>query len=908
MKHEKDWMKFIRFLLFGISFCLCQFEQIAGEADATTSVEDSAAIQGWKIFNCAEESYQATLFSKAIEEYRRLFDHIEVQKEPSELLGPVCCRLGQAYIFQDDFESAYPYLERANVYLEVATPRFQEFKEQASYLYAFTCRHLKKHALAVSILKKHLQSPCPSTSESALFELALNTFLLNELNSAKEQFSALMSQSADPHFSLLAALYLTRIHLAEGDPRSAALCLEFLTDKICKGHPLYVEMTYLQGETAFSKHAYSAAIEHFQKILPQRNKERAPWLYETLYYLGWSHLKVSAEPVLTEEEQKFHLDEAERCFCQLMEKHPEERTILALAHCYLTKGLYTKDAELYLQAGEILSQFDSFKTLEAKTHALLLRAEAASIATPFDAAAVSSRSSELFLHAAEAFGEAYALLKEKDKVKAALALKSQIKAYQRCNTFDSLEKASEVLKNHLDQNSQDLTHELYYLYAVVACRLAEERAEDPERSSHAERIVREALKKYPNKDFSDACLKLLAVLYLNREQFASAEQVFYELVELYPDSPHAGDALYWGTYCAEKLGRGVDFIQKQRKQLFENYPSSPFAATAYFNYYSYRQYLQGDRAAIKHLGAFKDKFPHSPLQITAYYLRGLDYNRERKSAEGRSIRKKNLIKAIDHFFKAETRFDLLYKQKSIDEGQMPYLVMIRYCALLERALANQAVAEDSSAAKRAIYLQYAQELFMQINREMVDSNHPIASYLTKAHVFPKVQQESLYYLTQSYIKSGNTKAAERAIEQILAKYTSLGITKNYILSCIHYEKGMMLMREGKYEVALEAFRQAEQSDQGSFLSVNQKLDLWIQQSMCYKALYQTDQAMLILSKVINDNTVSSLRVKAMFLRAEVYALQGRHELARKQLEATAKKGGEWAIKAKNKLDEEYGTH
>jgi hypothetical protein len=39
----------------------------------------------------------------------------------------------------------------------------------------------------------------------------------------------------------------------------------------------------------------------------------------------------------------------------------------------------------------------------------------------------------------------------------------------------------------------------------------------------------------------------------------------------------------------------------------------------------------------------------------------------------------------------------------------------------------------------------------------------------------------------------------------------------------------------------------------------------------------------------------------MYLRAEIYALQGRHDLAKKQWEATAKKGGEWALKAKENL-------
>ena len=66
--------------------------------------------------------------------------------------------------------------------------------------------------------------------------------------------------------------------------------------------------------------------------------------------------------------------------------------------------------------------------------------------------------------------------------------------------------------------------------------------------------------------------------------------------------------------------------------------------------------------------------------------------------------------------------------------------------------------------------------------------------------------------------------------------------------------------------------------------------------------------MMLLSKVINDNAISGLRLNAMYLRAEIYEQQGRHDLAIKQLEATAKKAGEWALKAKEKLEKDYGFH
>ena len=56
-----------------------------------------------------------------------------------------------------------------------------------------------------------------------------------------------------------------------------------------------------------------------------------------------------------------------------------------------------------------------------------------------------------------------------------------------------------------------------------------------------------------------------------------------------------------------------------------------------------------------------------------------------------------------------------------------------------------------------------------------------------------------------------------------------------------------------------------------------------------------------LSDAVNDEAISGLRLKAMYLRAEVYALQGRTELAHKQLEAVSKKGGDWGKLAAEKL-------
>ena len=85
------------------------------------------------------------------------------------------------------------------------------------------------------------------------------------------------------------------------------------------------------------------------------------------------------------------------------------------------------------------------------------------------------------------------------------------------------------------------------------------------------------------------------------------------------------------------------------------------------------------------------------------------------------------------------------------------------------------------------------------------------------------------------------------------------------------------------------------------------LEIAIEKSLCFWELKQTDKAMAVLAWVINGPYASSLRVKAMIIRAELYVSLRRVDLAARQLESVVAKGGEWAVIAEGKLREIYGT-
>ena len=50
-------------------------------------------------------------------------------------------------------------------------------------------------------------------------------------------------------------------------------------------------------------------------------------------------------------------------------------------------------------------------------------------------------------------------------------------------------------------------------------------------------------------------------------------------------------------------------MRNLRRQVFERYPASPHAAEAYFFYYSYADYIQGNQEAMAHLQQMASRYP-----------------------------------------------------------------------------------------------------------------------------------------------------------------------------------------------------------------------------------------------------------------------------------------------------------
>lgn len=165
--------------------------------------------------------------------------------------------------------------------------------------------------------------------------------------------------------------------------------------------------------------------------------------------------------------------------------------------------------------------------------------------------------------------------------------------------------------------------------------------------------------------------------------------------------------------------------------------------------------------------------------------------------------------------------------------------------------------------------------------------------------------ESLLWLSKGYILQNNEMMAEKILTEMHNKFQTAKLTRGYYLAEMWRERGLLSLRQEDYTTALKHFLSAEDAAKGNIYNTDELLSLWILQSECYKKMNEMENAMLALSRVANYNDVSSLRIKAMYLRAEIYELQGRFELAKKQWEATSLKGGEWALKSQQKLEKNY---
>ncbi len=364
------------------------------------------------------------------------------------------------------------------------------------------------------------------------------------------------------------------------------------------------------------------------------------------------------------------------------------------------------------------------------------------------------------------------------------------------------------------------------------------------------------------------------------------ELLFPQLLIRSPDANIAPSVLFSLASAATKNKTNAQ-AQVYLQQLLTQYPSSPLAPYAYFQQYPLSAYASGDKDALSHLRRMEKLFPNSPLILSAHYLTGLAYLRDRYSDNGRLLRSRNFLKAIESFQQTEFAFTILLEKNLIPQEQLTVFSLLRFRAWLDRCLANLSIGEASTGTKQTIYLQYALQAFQELLHAL-----PTTQDLQPIH------EETVFYLAKAYFANQQYKESTKTLLSLFSLSTeeSLWRVRGYFLQAI------LLKKELLYKEALQFLERVERHPAFHSFSQEERLQLWIEKSLSFRELGEYGESMKWLSYVINEEAASQKRIEAMLLRADLYQLQGRKALALRQLEAVMQKGGRWGKQAKEAWD------
>lgn len=870
----------------------------------------------------ADLYFQAALYSKAATCYQNILQNINDAEEASRLR----LQIARCLYFDGDFSGLVSLLasesalaDEEKLYLGIAYSSLcQNNMKNQNYEVIPTspktdsscCFGINQYDKAAAILDAIED---PKWMDQAFFEKGKAFFHLRDFQQAEKAFSQ-VSNTAQHIFSL-AQIYRIRTAIESGN-YDAAL---HLLNSHSPAETLIFEWNFLRGTIALHQGNSQEAIKAFKQALPS---DKVPWAGETLSSLSQAYLNSAEDPSLSLKERALYYDSAIEALKKAAQIMQTDETILALGRAYLSKGRYLDDSAALQHALDLLRKGDHFTGRDAQNEALFLTAQAAEDYEERDLFfkrltqeknAHSPQYGTWWLYrglndlgksqelegklrdpyidrALHAFEQAERFLDPKKQYQASLW---KGRAYLQQNSSVGNLKAKHLFSTILNRSENiDDPAQLYYLYAQTLIRIHTLDPKDVE-------WLEEGLKRYP----SNEGLFLLGIIYYTGEEWEKAEHQLSKVIDNGPNHLRP-EALFWAGKSAAATEK--DSFKTYFEALYQDYPEHPYAAEAYFSMYSFKDYLQSNRNAIDHLRQLPALFPESIYVLNAYYLIGLDHKRDRKSEDGRKIYRRDLNAAIKAFNQVEEEYRNLEDKKLIPAECAEHSASLYYYASLERALANLAIAQQSKGAKSQIFLDYAQELLKTIADEFKEKDHPIAHFIKQKQIYPAIEEESDYWLSKAYILGGKQNEATQTLHDMVERFEEANISRGYYLARAWFELGSLSLQKQEYRSAMTFFEKADEAGRGGILSTDEQLSLWIEKSQCSRGMLDFDSAIRILTQVTNENVISNLRLKAMFLRSELYALQNRPELERNQLKALAKKGGEWAQKARETLETKYG--
>ncbi|MBS0634492.1 MAG: hypothetical protein JSR37_03415 [Verrucomicrobia bacterium] len=375
--------------------------------------------------------------------------------------------------------------------------------------------------------------------------------------------------------------------------------------------------------------------------------------------------------------------------------------------------------------------------------------------------------------------------------------------------------------------------------------------------------------------YADALHKR-GLFYWKNKKADNALTAFFELESEFPTFSKHDEVLFFMGILLDKKGHDARYVFAE---LVHDHPESPFAPEAYYRSFAEQEYAKGNPQAISHLKKMPKSYLRSPFGIMAtIYVAA--FEQEECPQKGLSTAQ---VKTLNEII--ESLNEALRVSDTIDLPKNFYAHIIRAHSILAECqftLTNfaEAIASCQALQKRISAL-------------------PI-------ELRPHLQWYKTAFLkSRALLLLGNELEAREELTHMVEYAADSGFerSEHFILALI--ELAQVRAQAGEMDVAHKLLNKAEGLASDEIL-LEVLLEVRLAKSQLYRKEGQLDKAMMLLSSVINERSASSLRIQAMYLRAELYEEKGRRDLAFRQLQTTAKKGGEWAERAAKKLEEKYG--
>jgi len=848
----------------------------------------------------AKRYLMASMYPEAISLYQEILQAIEKGSYPkikgrdTLLAKKIKYRLAECHFLAADYEKSLSLCMQEEGFSALEN----KIDREMLYLSAKCFREKKEFEKALEMLQHYTRLGDMEDLEhfdQALFEIGSLYYQDGQFAKAKRYFERLQQFKGRP--SQLAALHLAHMLLNEKKPKEVETLLGSFEKDISTKHPLRSEYYYLRGLAAYTVNAFATAKSFLEFSIEE--KGGCCW-HNALYLLGWCYVRLGDDLLKAESDRMRFFKKAEENFRKILD---DEAACLSLARLHLLRFQHFQDPESLYALESFLQEKSKHFSAEGELQALLLRAEAyqnsalkeqlyvlatqkkyqhcPSFAQAWYCRGVNyfqegladpTHPSHCFELATQALETAFRHTEKADSRKAAQILKLEAKANVYRNAPIVSLTLLEKLLSQFEESMED-REETFYLRGLLAAHLT-----DPAYFPIAEESFLQIIHSYPQGKYKEEACYALATLYFRTKNFEKAKHTFVQLASECPHSPLAPHSWFWAGESAIYLKENPSFY---RCQIYENYPQSELAPEAFFHQFPYRAYREGIPEALTHLKLFIERFPSSSLQIAANYLL--------------SIHEKDLQMAKTSLENALCYFTQLQNSNKILDTA---LIVLRYQVLLQLADVYFHFNTEKDLSE-------CEQLLLALIGEFSQKEHPLTSLLKQNCSYPPLFEEGEFKLAQCYLKQGKNFLAQKIFSQMLTHYSTAGIQESPLLSLAWQEMGRLSLKCEDYETALNCFVLSQECGT-RFFSDEQKLTLWLLQSDAFRGKKEYDTAMRLLSRAINEETASPLRLKAMYLRAEIYELEGRPELAVRQLEATAKKGGEWAHKAQEKLRVNYG--